>query len=75
MRGIRLEMVKDDETPNSDATNSDDEKASQVSVAKDPGYQIYPYPQNWFAHLELYCSKVYNFLMQMSLSHKMPKSP
>ena len=46
-------MVKDDETPNSDATNSDDEKASQVSVAKDPGgYQIYPYPQNWFAHDE-----------------------
>ena len=45
-------MVKDDETPNFDATNSDDEKASQVSVTKDPGYQIYPYPQNWFAHDE-----------------------
>ena len=45
-------MVKDDETPNSDATNSDDEKTSQVSVSKDPYYQIYPYPQDWFAHDE-----------------------
>ena len=33
-------MVKDDETPNSDATNSDDGKTSQVSVSKDPYYQI-----------------------------------
>ena len=45
-------MVKDDETPNSDATNSDDEKTSQASVSKDPYYQIYPYPQDWFAHDE-----------------------
>ena len=45
-------MVKDDETPNSDATNSDDEKTSQVSVSKDPYYQIYPYPQDWFANDE-----------------------
>ena len=46
-------MVKDDEAPNSDATNSDDEKTSQVSVSKDPYYyQTYPYPQNWFAHDE-----------------------
>ena len=40
-------MVKDDEAP-----NSDDEKTSQVSVSKDPYYQIYPYPQDWFAHDE-----------------------
>ena len=34
-------MVKDDEAPNSDATNSDDEKTSQASVSKDPYYQIF----------------------------------
>ena len=45
-------MVKDDEAPNSDATNSDDEKTSQVSVSKDPYYQTYPYPQDWFGHDE-----------------------
>ena len=45
-------MVKDDEAPNSDATNSDEEKTSQVSVSKDPYYQTYPYPQDWFAHDE-----------------------
>ena len=45
-------MVKDDEAPNSDATNSDDEKSSQVSVSKDPYYQTYPYPHDWFGHDE-----------------------
>ena len=30
----------------------DDEKTSQVSVSKDPYYQIYHYPQDWFAHDE-----------------------
>ena len=40
-------MVKDDE-----ATNSDDEKSSQVSVSKDPYCQTYPYPQDWFGHDE-----------------------
>ena len=45
-------MVKDDEAPNSDAANSDDEKSSQVSVSKDPYYQTYPYPQDWFGHDE-----------------------
>ena len=45
-------MVKDDEVPNSDAANSDDEKSSQVSVSKDPYYQTYPYPHDWFGHDE-----------------------
>ena len=49
---LRDATVKDDEAPNSDATNSDDEKTSQVSVSKDPYYQTYPYPQDWFAHDE-----------------------
>ena len=40
-------MIKEDE-----ATNSDDEKSSQVSVSKDPYYQTYPYPQDWFGHDE-----------------------
>ena len=40
-------MIKEDE-----AANSDDEKSSQVSVTKDPYYQIYPYPQDWFGHDE-----------------------
>ena len=40
-------MVKDDE-----AANSDDEKSSQVSVSKDPYYQTYLYPQDWFRHDE-----------------------
>ena len=40
-------IVKDDE-----AANSDDEKSSQVSVSKDPYYQTYPYPQDWFGHEE-----------------------
>ena len=38
-------MIKEDE-----AANSDDEKSSQVSVTKDPYYQTYPYPQDWFGH-------------------------
>ena len=40
-------MIKEDE-----AANSDDERSSQVSVTKDPYYQIYPYPQDWFGHDE-----------------------
>ena len=40
-------MIKEDE-----AANSDDEKSSQVSVIKDPYYQTYPYPQDWFGHDE-----------------------
>ena len=40
-------IVKDDE-----AANSNDEKSSQVSISKDPYYQTYPYPQDWFGHDE-----------------------
>ena len=40
-------MVKDDE-----AANSDDKKSFQVSVSKDPYYQTYPYPHDWFGHDE-----------------------
>ena len=40
-------MIKEDE-----AANSDDEKSFQVSVTKDPYYQTYPYPQDWFGHDE-----------------------
>ena len=40
-------MIKEDE-----AANSDDERSSQVSVTKDPYYQICPYPQDWFGHYE-----------------------
>ena len=38
-------IVKDDEAANY-------EKSSQVSVSKDPYYQTYPYPQDWFGHDE-----------------------
>ena len=44
-------MIKEDEVAN-EAVNSDDEKSSQVFVTKDPYYQIYPYPQDWFGHDE-----------------------
>ena len=40
-------MVKEDE-----AANSYYEKSSQASVSKDPYYQTYPYPQDWFGHDE-----------------------
>ena len=40
-------MIKEDE-----AANSDDKKFSQVFVTKDPYYQTYPYPQDWFEHDE-----------------------
>ena len=40
-------MIKEDET-----ANSDDERSSQASVTKDPYYQNYPYPQDWFGHDE-----------------------
>ena len=40
-------MIKEDE-----AANSDDEKSSQVSATKDPYYQTYPYPPDWFGHDE-----------------------
>ena len=40
-------MIKEDE-----ATNSNDEKSSQVTVSKDPYCQTYPYPQDWFEHDE-----------------------
>ena len=44
-------MIKAEE-----AANLDDEKSSQVSVSKDPSkdpyYQTYPYPQDWFGHDE-----------------------
>ena len=52
MYALLSKMVKDDEAPNSDAANSDDEKSSQVPVSKDPYYQTYPYPQDWFGHDE-----------------------
>ena len=40
-------MIKEDET-----ANSNDERSSQASVTKDPYYQNYPYPQDWFGHDE-----------------------
>ena len=47
---LLTKMIKEDE-----AANSDDERSSQASIAKDPYYsypQNYPYAQDWFGHDE-----------------------